>query len=45
MDIKFSETIVGDPENPDRITLESDLDVVVSHSDNDGRQWSRPVVR
>ena len=44
MDIKFSETIVGDPENPDLITVESDLDVVVSHSDNDGRTWSRPVV-
>jgi hypothetical protein len=44
MDIKFSETIVGDPQNPDRVTLESDLDVVVSHSDNNGRQWSGPVV-
>jgi hypothetical protein len=44
MDIKFSETIVGDPQNPDQVTLESDLDVVVSHSDNDGRGWSRPVV-
>lgn len=39
MDIKFSETIVGDPQNPDQVTLESDLDVVVSHSDNDGRRW------
>jgi hypothetical protein len=44
MDIKFAETIVGDPQNPDLITLESDLDVVVSHSDNDGRTWRGPVV-
>jgi hypothetical protein len=44
MDIKISETIVGDPQNPDLVTLTSDLDVVVSHSDNDGRQWSRPVL-
>jgi hypothetical protein len=44
MDIKFSETIVGDPQNPDLVTVESDLDVVVSHSDNDGRRWSGPVV-
>lgn len=44
MDIKFSESIVGDPQNPDLVTLTSDLDVVVSHSDNGGRRWSRPVV-
>jgi hypothetical protein len=44
MDIKFSETIIGDPQNPDLITVTSDLDVVVSHSDNGGRRWSRPVV-
>jgi hypothetical protein len=44
MDIKFSESIVGDPQDPDLITLTSDLDVVVSHSDNGGRRWSRPVV-
>jgi hypothetical protein len=44
MDIKFSETIVGDSQNPDLITFESHLDIVVSHSDNDGRRWSRPVV-
>ena len=44
MDIKFSETIVGDPQNPDLVTLTSDLDVVVSHSDNGGRRWSGPVV-
>jgi hypothetical protein len=44
MDIKDSETIVGDPENPDLITVESDLDVLVSHSDNGGRTWQGPVV-
>jgi hypothetical protein len=44
MDIKFFETIVGDPENPDLVTFGSDLDIVVSHSDNGGRRWSRPVV-
>jgi hypothetical protein len=44
MDIKISETIVGDPQNPDLVTLTSDLDIVVSHSDNGGRRWSGPVV-
>lgn len=44
MDIKFSETIVGDPENPDLVTVHSDLDVLVSHSDNGGRTWQGPVV-
>jgi hypothetical protein len=44
MDIKLTETIVGDPEDPDLITLTNDLDIVVSHSDNGGRRWGRPVV-
>jgi hypothetical protein len=44
LDVKFSETIVGDPENPDLITVESDLDVLVSHSENGGRTWQGPVV-
>jgi hypothetical protein len=44
MDIKFSESIVGDPQDPDLVTLTSDLDIVVSHSDNGGRRWSGPVV-
>jgi hypothetical protein len=44
MDIKLSESVVGDPENPETITFSSDFDILVSRSSDGGRHWSRPVV-
>ena len=44
MDIKFSESVVGDPQNPELVTLSSELDILVSRSADDGRTWSVPFV-
>jgi hypothetical protein len=44
MDIKVSETIVGDPEAPDEVTVATEFDILVSRTGNGGRTWSRPVI-
>jgi hypothetical protein len=44
LDVKVSESIVGDPENPAQITVRSEIDVLVSGSGDRGTTWSPPVV-